>query len=156
MKMHEKKLCRVYGTDWTKLVLSPYAQAFYGSTDPMTILEHETDDGTCEYKVLGLWPTIGWLRGEEELLRHIEGLAIDSYLELAKNHHWTCDILIFACKYYGCSVPENAAEIVEEANKMIDDFAVGGYWCEESEVMTFSAVLLELYCTKGSLDAVCE
>lgn len=80
----------------------------------------------------------------------------ENALQIAAKFHWTEDILEFACSWYECQIPENKADIIEQANRKIDEFTLAGGWYESVEIMDFSEILLEIYCKTGDLTATYE
>jgi hypothetical protein len=71
---------RTYGNTATHLILTGKALEFYNMTDPITIIEEETESGEFFYQVLsGKQPMHDGLMTEEKLIRWLE----DGYDEIA-------------------------------------------------------------------------
>ena len=66
-------MMRVYGKQKTKLVLTGKAKDVYSGIDPLTIIEHEDDDGNCTYTIKEPGWNVGMM-AEDELIAWLENM----------------------------------------------------------------------------------
>lgn len=150
MKKINGHFCRCYGNDHTHIYLTDKAQALYDQTDPMHIWEWEDEDADGETIYLytitetyergdGKWMT------EDELNEYLEGIADEEAEFVAMNYLWTIDS--WGSEY----PPENADEIINEANDLIVQFAKKRKWNYEYEIERYADQLWERFCSTGKV-----
>ena len=62
-----------------------------------------------------------------------------------KNYHWNVD------SFGSYEIPENAAEIIDQANELIDNYVAQNPDADEFEIDEYSMKLWEMYCNTGTL-----
>lgn len=146
-------LCKLYGRDDTSLRLTGKAEQYYGESF-YAIWEREADleedgsiiDSVTVYVVTGSdrRPMTGWMT-EEETNAYLEDLADEDAAQLAEDYYWTAES-------WGDQIPpENAIDLIEQANAKILAFAQTRTWKDAWDIEEYANRLWDTYCTTGKI-----